>query len=48
MLVQTSSALPLELERARREIRELKEEVKRWETRASEHEAKLNQGLSLI
>ena len=48
MLVETSSAPPLELGEARRKIREYKESAKQYETNIKEHEAKLNQGLSLI
>ena len=44
MLGQITDAPTSELEQARGKIREWKEEVEKYETRANEQEAKLNQG----
>ena len=48
MLGQITDAPTSEVEQARGYIREEKEEVKKYETKANEQEAKLNQGLFLI
>ena len=48
MLGQIDDAPSSELEQARRKIREYKEMVEKFETRANKQEAKLNQGLFLI
>ena len=48
MLGQIDDAPTSELEQARRNIREWKEAVEEYETKANKQEAKLNQGLSSI
>ena len=48
MLGQITDAPTSELEQARGNIRGWKEEIKKYETKANEQEAKLNQGLFLI
>ena len=48
MLGQITDAPSSELEQTRRNIRVWKENVEKYETQATEHEAKLNQGLLLI